>query len=298
MTVTIVDVGEEQFLDLIVGVAMNLRLYTTDVTLGLTSAQVDALDETDFTEAAFPGYAAKALTGGSWTTTQANPSTATTAAQTFTRSAGAGEELIYGYYYTRSSDGTLIGFEQFASPMVMAATGNFVTVTPTLTLDDMEGSDVVPGMMLPIGFAAAPAGWLLCDGAAVSRTTYGELFAAVGTAFGAGDGSTTFNVPDMRQRFPLGQAAAGTGSTLGATGGTVDHSHALNGSGAAAAIYHDAGGQAYQRKVSGLGAWTRTDQHAITHAASSGTATVGTELVGSTDTANPPFLATPWAIKT
>jgi microcystin-dependent protein len=52
------------------------------------------------------------------------------------------------------------------------------------------------------------AGWLACDGAAVSRTTYAALFAAIGTAYGAGDGSTTFNVPDYRGRAPVGVGTA------------------------------------------------------------------------------------------
>jgi microcystin-dependent protein len=59
--------------------------------------------------------------------------------------------------------------------------------------------------------AVAPPGWLLCDGSAVSRTTYGTLFTAIGVAYGAGDGSTTFNLPDLRGRAPIG---AGTGSGL------------------------------------------------------------------------------------
>ena len=48
------------------------------------------------------------------------------------------------------------------------------------------------------------AGWLLCDGAAVSRTTYSALYQAIGTAYGGGDGSTTFNLPDYRGRVPVG----------------------------------------------------------------------------------------------
>lgn len=73
--------------------------------------------------------------------------------------------------------------------------------------------------------ATAPSGWLECDGAAVSRTTYAALFAVIGTTFGAGDGSTTFNVPDLRGRAPIGR---GTGSgltarTLAATGGEETH---------------------------------------------------------------------------
>lgn len=83
----------------------------------------------------------------------------------------------------------------------------------------------VPGAIIMYGGAAAPSGYLLCDGTAVSRTTYAALFAVVGTTFGVGDGSTTFNLPDLRGRFPLGKAAAGTGSTLGGTGGALDHTH-------------------------------------------------------------------------
>jgi phage-related tail fiber protein len=50
----------------------------------------------------------------------------------------------------------------------------------------------------------APSGWLKANGAAVSRTTYAALFAAIGTTFGAGDGSTTFNLPDLRAEFIRG----------------------------------------------------------------------------------------------
>lgn len=59
-------------------------------------------------------------------------------------------------------------------------------------------SGVPSGVVSPFGGPTAPAGWLECNGAAVSRTTYAALFAAVGTTHGAGDGSTTFNVPDLR----------------------------------------------------------------------------------------------------
>ena len=81
------------------------------------------------------------------------------------------------------------------------------------------------GAILAYGGATAPTGWLLCQGQAVSRSTYAHLFSVLGTTFGVGDGSTTFNLPDLRQRFPLGKAASGTGSTLGATGGAIDHTH-------------------------------------------------------------------------
>lgn len=58
---------------------------------------------------------------------------------------------------------------------------------------------------LPYSGASAPAGWLLCYGQAVSRATYADLFTAIGTTYGVGDGSTTFNIPDMRGRTPLGK---------------------------------------------------------------------------------------------
>lgn len=82
-----------------------------------------------------------------------------------------------------------------------------------------------------------PAGWLLCDGSAVSRTVYAALFAALGVVYGAGDGSTTFNLPDLRGRVPAGKDDMGgsaanrlttagsgvNGVALGAAGGAQTH---------------------------------------------------------------------------
>jgi len=68
--------------------------------------------------------------------------------------------------------------------------------------------------------AAAPSGWLPCDGALVSRTTYAALFAVLGTVNGAGDGSLTFALPDMRNRVPMGASAT---YARGAVGGEAAH---------------------------------------------------------------------------
>ena len=69
--------------------------------------------------------------------------------------------------------------------------------------------DPIPtGVILTFGGSTVPEGFLLCNGAAISRTTYAKLFAAIGTLYGAGDGATTFNLPDMRDRFAEG--AGGT----------------------------------------------------------------------------------------
>ena len=67
---------------------------------------------------------------------------------------------------------------------------------------------VPPGMIAPYAGKTAPEGWLLCDGSAVSRTTYADLYAAIGTTYGAGNGSTTFTLPDLRGRVPAGANAS------------------------------------------------------------------------------------------
>jgi microcystin-dependent protein len=82
--------------------------------------------------------------------------------------------------------------------------------TPTTTIP--------VGTISPYAGASAPANWLLCDGSAVSRATYAALFAVTGTAYGVGDGSTTFNVPDLRGRIVVG---SGTGAQQGAAGSGV-----------------------------------------------------------------------------
>jgi microcystin-dependent protein len=96
------------------------------------------------------------------------------------------------------------------------------------------------GVILPYGGTSAPTGWLLAYGQAVSRTTYAALFAVYSTTYGVGDGSTTFNLPDMRGRVPAGQDDMGgssanrltnpgttlggiDGDVLGGTGGAETH---------------------------------------------------------------------------
>ena len=107
--------------------------------------------------------------------------------------------------------------QSFANTGTFANTGN-ATITGTLTVSSTVSANGVTNATLPAGAImmwgtnTAPTGWLLCDGSAVSRTTYSGLFAVISTTFGSGDGSTTFNVPDMRGRFPLGQDDMGGSS--------------------------------------------------------------------------------------
>lgn len=93
------------------------------------------------------------------------------------------------------------------------------------------------GVVLPFAGSAAPSGFLICAGQAVSRTAYAALFAVIGTTYGAGDGSTTFNLPDLRGRTVAGldnmggvpasrltTAAGGVNAAaLGAAGGSATH---------------------------------------------------------------------------
>jgi len=78
---------------------------------------------------------------------------------------------------------------------------------PTIYYDSDAGeviseiSSVPAGTVAYFSLSSAPTGWLKCNGAAVSRTTYSDLFAAISTTFGSGDGSTTFNLPDLRGEF-------------------------------------------------------------------------------------------------
>lgn len=76
---------------------------------------------------------------------------------------------------------------------------------------------VPAGLIEPFAGSTVPAGYLLCDGTAVSRTTYATLYAVIGDTFGAGDGETTFNLPDLSGRVPLGVSMS---HALGSTGGS------------------------------------------------------------------------------
>lgn len=102
---------------------------------------------------------------------------------------------------------------------------------------------VPSGTILPFGGVTAPAGWLLCDGSAISRTTYANLYSAIGVVWGSGDGSSTFHLPDLRGRFIRGRdggaardpdrtarTAANTGGNTGDNVGSVqDNATAKNG---------------------------------------------------------------------
>lgn len=92
------------------------------------------------------------------------------------------------------------------------------------------GGDTLPiGGIIAFDSDTIPNGWLLCDGRAVSRTKYAELFKAIGTKHGSGDGSTTFNLPNPKGRTLVGKDSTDTDfNTLGKTGGEKTHTLTVN----------------------------------------------------------------------
>ena len=99
-----------------------------------------------------------------------------------------------------------------ASSTVVAPTDStYWSQIPTYT----DLPDPIPaGVILTFGGSTVPEGFLLCNGAAISRTTYAKLFAAIGTLYGAGDGATTFNLPDMRDKFAEGSGTYTVGTAV------------------------------------------------------------------------------------
>ena len=123
------------------------------------------------------------------------------------------------------SSGTVAmqGGASVAGNMAAASISSMGMITTSLT---NSINILPPGMIIFYAVASVPPGWLACNGAAVSRTTYANLFAAIGTVFGSGDGSTTFNVPSGSRCGLMGSGGTGTatiGSTVGSTGGEESH---------------------------------------------------------------------------
>jgi microcystin-dependent protein len=120
----------------------------------------------------------------------------------------------------------------------LGSSGDVLTSNGAAALPTWQAASGVPvASVIPYAGTSAPTGWLLCFGQAISRATYAALFAVVGTTYGSGDGSTTFNLPDLRGRVVAGEDDMGgtsanrltglsggvDGDILGAAGGAETH---------------------------------------------------------------------------
>lgn len=128
--------------------------------------------------------------------------------------------------------------------------GDLIVADPNLAIFSV-------GDYKPSANTADHAGWLLCDGRQVSRQTYQSLYNLIGTDYGVGDGSTTFNIPNLQGRFLLGKAVSGTGSTMAATGGSIDHVH-TGPSHTHTGPSHTHTGPSHTHSISSVGAHTHT----------------------------------------
>lgn len=162
------------------------------------------------------------------------------------------------------------------------------------------GAQATPiGSLTAFAGSTAPNGWLLCDGSAVSRTTYAALFAICGTTYGAGNGTTTFNLPNLADKMPVGSGARARGATGGAStvalstaempshnhGSAGDHAHVLND--IAGAFVTTGGGTIALSSSPGSFFFTSTNG-AHTHS-SNGSGTAHENM--------PPFVAMPYIIR-
>jgi microcystin-dependent protein len=104
-----------------------------------------------------------------------------------------------------------LGTAELQIPNTDGTAGQFMQTDGSGTLSFASATGVISGAILQWATGTAPTGYLLCDGSAVDRTTYATLFGIISTTYGAGDGSTTFNLPDMRGRAVIG---VGTGTKV------------------------------------------------------------------------------------
>ena len=178
-----------------------------------------------------------------------------------------------------------------------AATKSYVDAADaTLTASIAAVNAVVTGSIQMWPTASAPTGYLLCAGAAVSRSTYATLFALIGTTFGVGDGSTTFNLPNYTNRFPYGTTVAATGGSADAV--VVSHTHTATSTVTDPGHLHTGTvGTGSSSTQGGVAATVPFD------AVSMGTATTGitvansTEGVSGTNANLPPYLGINFIIK-
>jgi microcystin-dependent protein len=204
-----------------------------------------------------------------------------------------GDNFTVGGNLTVTGTSTFTGVP--SAPTASAGTNTTQVATTAFVLANANPT----GSLIMWTTGTAPTGWLLCAGTAVSRSTYAALFAVIGTTFGVGDGSTTFNLPNYTNRMPYG-------TTLGATGGSADatvvshthtatvsdsgHTHGYGGDGTPSVAYSGTGGDTKYNPTN----ISRTTQSATTGI----TVSNSTEGSSGTNANLPPYLGINFIIKT
>lgn len=179
---------------------------TTDLSVGMLCYRTDhakLYQLTDATNQTWTDTIAMNITGSSasansilWANIQNTPATYPPTAHTHPYAGAA----------------TAGGAATSATKLATARTINGVSFDGT---GDITIDGVPTGTIIAYAANSAPDGYLLCNGATVSRTTYADLFATIGTTYGTGDGSTTFALPNLEDKFIMGSATAGTVKAAG-----------------------------------------------------------------------------------
>lgn len=144
------------------------------------------------------------------------------------------------------------------------------------------------GAVVSFGVVSPPTGFLACDGSAVSRTTYAALFAVCGTVYGVGDGSTTFNLPNLQTKIVMGHSGSGDYYYMGDTGGEATHQLT------AAELPAHNHGITFASASSKYGTFAASSQEVGT----SGSGTSGSTGGDSVHDNMPPYILLKWGIKT
>ena len=142
MTIVITDAAEADMLSRVLDPDLDLKLFKNNVIDGLTDLQIEALDETDFTEADFTGYADVTLAGenqggsSDWTITGGDPGEGVAPEQTFESTADQTVQTIYGYYVVKTTGGALQWFEMLSEPVEIQNDNDQIKIIPRFTLKD------------------------------------------------------------------------------------------------------------------------------------------------------------------
>lgn len=190
-------------------------------------------------------------------------------------------------------------FNGTATAITPTVGDNSTKIATTSFVQSALSNGLLPtGSIVMWSTGTAPTGYLLCNGAAVSRTTYSALFGVIGVAFGAGDTTTTFNLPNYTNRMPYGTTVAATGGSADAV--VVSHTHTATSVVTDPGHVHPANSQSVQPNITG-GSGNISSASGNTGSAATGitvATTNSTTGVSGTNANLPPYLGISFIIKT